>query len=231
LLDNDTLKRLYDVSNICNAVVKHDAESAVRLFDEQSDFLVYHKNPNIELMHIFLNSLDRGIYNSILFAFGCVFDECSLRQCCYQNCRLINKCKSCEHFNEAGKEIIHNYCKIFPCHVCKNSIYIEKAKEYIENNIGEPLNLEEVANNIFISKSYLSHLFKTCAGISFSDFVLQQRIGKAKALLLSTESTVTEIALTCGFSQANYFATAFKKNTTYTPSQYRANFPARDVLQ
>jgi len=218
------LEKLYDVRQICSAVVKKDKDLAMKLFDEQSSFLACPKNPNIELMQVFLNSLDRGIYNFILYFYEDSLDCPCVHRFCHNNFCSIKKCKCCKSFSRIGEEIICSYFDSIPCQNCDNNKYIVKAKEYVINNLAQPLTLEDVAENVFINKSYLSHLFKRCAGITFSGYVLQQRIKYAKGLLSATDYTVSEIALQCGFSQSSYFATVFKKNTTYTPSEYRAAF-------
>ncbi|MCL2226388.1 MAG: AraC family transcriptional regulator [Oscillospiraceae bacterium] len=223
-MDSEVIEKLYDVRGICNAVIGRDVDSAIRLFDEQLSFLAIRSACDIELMSVFLNSLDRGIYNHILQAFGNALSICSLNKCCHENFQTIGSCRCYGCFSCAGKEIIENYFKIVPFQSCKGNAYIEQAKEYIGNNLSEPLTLKGVAEKVFLSDTYLSHLFRELAGTTFSSFVLQQRIDKAKKLLEATELSVSEIAGQCGFSQSNYFSTVFKKSTAHTPREYRLAF-------
>ena len=228
MMCKSTWGKLYNVSEISEAIVTKNLGLALQLFEEQSSFFAYPENANIELMGIYLNSLDRGIYNSLMKAFENSFDICTLYKYCQNNFQCAKNCDNYENFLKAGRCIIQNYFNALPCQnthcqKCEGNAHVKKAQEYIKNNLSEPLTLEEVAENVFISKAYLSHLFKNCTGITFSDYVTSQRIDKAKLKLASTNESITEIALSCGFSQSSYFATSFKKATNQTPREFRAS--------
>ena len=103
-----------------------------------------------------------------------------------------------------------------------NDIYrLEKIVTYINENIEQKITLKEIASREHISPYYLSHFFKGKMGISFQEYINIIRLDKATSLLITTNETITDIALKCGFSSTNYFNKLFKENYNLTPTEYR----------
>ncbi len=93
---------------------------------------------------------------------------------------------------------------------------------YIHRHYDEPLSVGELASRFYISPSHLSHLFKEQLGKGVIAYCNEHRIGKAKIMLLSDKSPVTEIARASGFDDINYFSRTFKRLTGKTPTEFRA---------
>jgi AraC family transcriptional regulator len=98
---------------------------------------------------------------------------------------------------------------------------LAQAMEYIDVHLGEDLSLSAIANNLNMSQYYFCRLFKRSTGISPHQYLIQQRIERAKQLLKRPELTVTAVALQCGFSGQSHFAKHFRKQTGLTPQQFR----------
>lgn len=98
---------------------------------------------------------------------------------------------------------------------------VKKICLYIDARLEYDLGREEIAEFARFHPAYLSRLFKKETGISLSDYILQARIKKAQELLLTTNSTVTEIASKAGYVNYTHFTKMFKKYTGLTPQQYR----------
>ena len=97
-----------------------------------------------------------------------------------------------------------------------------RAEEYIKEHYrNSALSLREVADAVFISSSYLSALFRRKKNISFSAYLANIRIDKAKALLRNTALHSAEIAARVGYSNPQYFTLAFKRHTGLSPIQYK----------
>ncbi len=93
---------------------------------------------------------------------------------------------------------------------------------FLDSNYGDQdLSLAMVADKFNISVPYLSSLFKTSAGVNFSNYVEDLRIEKAKGLLKNTSMTVGEIATATGYGSSNSFCRAFKRVTGDSASEYR----------
>lgn len=98
---------------------------------------------------------------------------------------------------------------------------IRRAQEYIQNHLGEDLSLSVVASKVNISNNYLSSLFKTELNQTYSAYVTQKRIDKAKHLLDTSNFKIYEIAEICGYNSVNHFIGVFKKSVGITPAQYK----------
>lgn len=81
--------------------------------------------------------------------------------------------------------------------------------------------LKYLSEKMNLSASYLSNIFKEIYGIPFQNYVLDQRIEKAKVLLIASDMKNYEIAEAIGYEDVNYFSTRFKKTTGMTPKQYK----------
>ncbi|MFB6610279.1 helix-turn-helix domain-containing protein [Agromyces sp. NPDC056379] len=81
--------------------------------------------------------------------------------------------------------------------------------------------LDLVAHEQHYSKSYVSHLVKDVAAISFSDLLTYLRVSDAEHLLLTTEGTTLEISGACGFSDVKYFSRGFAEWFGQSPTEYR----------
>lgn len=98
---------------------------------------------------------------------------------------------------------------------------LREAISYIQEHLGEELSLDEIATHLNMSQYYFCHLFKQSMGVSPYQYVLQQRINKAKQLLKQRWLTLTDVALECGFSNQTHFTKHFRKLTGTTPKAYR----------
>lgn len=98
---------------------------------------------------------------------------------------------------------------------------IDQVKTYISHHLAEDLSRETLARQFFINPNYLSRLFKKETGISLQDYLLQERIKKARFLLETTQLSVSEVHEQSGFSHSSYFSKIFKRETGMTPLEYR----------
>ncbi|WP_159449969.1 AraC family transcriptional regulator [Clostridium massiliodielmoense] len=106
----------------------------------------------------------------------------------------------------------------------KNTETVEKAKNYIEKNYTNSLlSVELVSEYVNISPNYLRTLFKNITGESISKYINICRFENAKKLLINTDLTILDISSKVGYSNNNYFYTAFKKTYGISPSQFRRN--------
>ncbi len=98
---------------------------------------------------------------------------------------------------------------------------VSLAAAYINNHYNEDLSLDLVAKQFFISPCYLSRTFKRITGSSFTEYVTGVRIKEASALLLKTDMSVSEIAISVGFKSTTHFGRAFKSLVGKSPLSYR----------
>ena len=98
---------------------------------------------------------------------------------------------------------------------------LARIKEYVEDHIAEDFSVSELSHAAGGSATNVTTGFRATAGCSVWQFVLLRRVERAKCLLAGTRLEINEIAMTCGFSSSQHFATAFKKRVGTTPTAYR----------
>jgi AraC family transcriptional regulator len=98
---------------------------------------------------------------------------------------------------------------------------LQQAIEYIHAHLDRELSLAEVAGVVNISPTYFANLFKRATGISPHQYVLQQRVERAKFLLLKTDLAIADVALQVGFSNQSHLTRHFKRLNGVTPKQVR----------
>lgn len=106
----------------------------------------------------------------------------------------------------------------------KNRQLLAPAVAYIDSNFNNTINLKTVANICQISTSYLSRLFKKVMNTNFASYVNQVRVNNAKKLLLTTNKSINEISIDCGYEDDGYFIKVFKKFESATPNEYRNKY-------
>jgi len=100
--------------------------------------------------------------------------------------------------------------------------YKDKIEQIITDKISDSsFSLGILSNEVNLSQSYLSRIFKQYFGLPFRDYVIRERIEKSKILLLSSQMKIYEICDAVGFEDPNYFSATFKKTTGYSPNGYR----------
>jgi AraC-like DNA-binding protein len=101
------------------------------------------------------------------------------------------------------------------------SPYIVNIISFIQNHLSKKYTVTDLAKELNLSPSYVSHHFKEQTGISISSYIARQKIEEAKRLLSYTDVSLAQIATILGFSSQQYFQNVFKKIVGMTPSVYR----------
>lgn len=94
-------------------------------------------------------------------------------------------------------------------------------KNYIEENYCTDITIKLFSDKYFVSKEYLSKLFKESYGVGIYEYVLTLRMKKARELLNNTDMQIQEISTLLGYSNNNYFSKAFKTYYGLSPTEYR----------
>ena len=103
----------------------------------------------------------------------------------------------------------------------RTSGYVEQCRDYIRKHYREKIYLEDAAESIGISPTYLSHLFKKETGTCFQDFINEERVFRAANLLIYSDLSLPDIAHYVGFPNQSYMGKMFKKYKGMTPRTYR----------
>ena len=95
------------------------------------------------------------------------------------------------------------------------------AKELIESRLDGDVSIDELAGVCNMSRSTFLRAFRETTGKTPHQWQMQQRIGKARALLLSSVLSLSEIAATCGFADQSHFTRVFSAEFGVTPGLWR----------
>ena len=92
---------------------------------------------------------------------------------------------------------------------------------YVRHHLSEPISVEKMAGEFFLSRPHLSSKFKQETGQTLTDFILSEKTEEAKRLLRYSDKTASAISVYLGFSSQGHFAKVFKKYAGVTPNEYR----------
>ncbi|MBP1995154.1 helix-turn-helix domain-containing protein [Paenibacillus eucommiae] len=103
----------------------------------------------------------------------------------------------------------------------KNNKYVTQAIRLLEVEFSRNISLTSIADQLQLSPSYFSRIFKEYTGQSFSEYVTALRIEHGKKLLVDSDMRIMDIGERIGYHKTNYFSKVFKESTGLTPGEYR----------
>jgi len=115
-------------------------------------------------------------------------------------------------------------CKSMELYASEKNSTIDKIDKYIEDNMAEKISLEQIAQFLHMSPSYLSTYFKKNTNITLFNYIQVKRIRKACVLLKMTDESIRVVGNLVGFEDQNYFSKAFAKVMKTSPLNYRNSF-------
>lgn len=103
----------------------------------------------------------------------------------------------------------------------ENNKLFESAKHYIDEHLGDEIEIEKLCKALNVGRTKLYEIFKSEIKMGISKYILRRRMHKAKKLLKTTDQTIPEIAYQVGFTDYNYFSRVYKKTYGKSPGTYR----------
>ncbi|NDJ17939.1 helix-turn-helix domain-containing protein [Myxacorys almedinensis A] len=100
---------------------------------------------------------------------------------------------------------------------------LSQVLDYMNDHLDHDIKLADLAALLNMSQFHFSHMFKQAIGTSPYQYLLQQRIERAKQLLKQTDQPIMEIAFQCGFNHHSHLSQQFRRFTGITPKAFRAN--------
>lgn len=113
----------------------------------------------------------------------------------------------------------------------KTSSYVERCKDYVEKHYREKLYLSDIAENLGISETYLSRLFKRETGERLQDHIVSVRLERAVNLLKYSEVSLSNIAEYVNFPSQSYMGKIFKEKYHLSPKKYREEYTPAEFFK
>ena len=128
-----------------------------------------------------------------------------------------------------SKKLIEHYVKTVAMLIAKKCFaekpsddLVSRVMMYMQDHMTEELTVEQLSSLIYVSKSYLSRIFKQQTGLSLIEYLRLIRVETAKALLVSSNTSVAEISYIIGYNSPKYFCRAFRSCTGMSPREFKA---------
>jgi AraC family transcriptional regulator len=102
-----------------------------------------------------------------------------------------------------------------------NSARLRRIKELVDAKMEGDLSLEEMAQSVGLSTAHFARMFRKSTGRTPHQFVLRQRLERAKGMLRAPDARVLDVALACGFKTQQHFAQVFRGVWGVSPTEYR----------
>ncbi len=120
-------------------------------------------------------------------------------------------------------------CAMKPAARTQPTALMKKIRDYLDTQYLRKCTLAELGARFGLSPCYLQRQFKRCYGQSPAEYLMYLRIVRAKELLRTTRSPVSEVAYAAGFENAGYFSRLFKQQEGLTPQEYRHLWPSMET--
>lgn len=187
----------------------------------EKEFMYYSINhyPHFAKVRHLLDESQRGVY----FPAGCslilvdLLDKIPLQQGLEQMISFLELLKEMAETEERQIIATADFASEEPYDASR----IDKVISYLNKNYTRSIDLDEISSFAAMNPTSFCRFFKGKTGKSFKNYILDMRIAYACKLLLMDDVTISNISAECGFDTISHFNKTFKKNTGYSPSQYR----------
>lgn len=112
----------------------------------------------------------------------------------------------------------------------KTSSYVERCKEYVEKHYKEKLYLTDIAEQLGLSETYLSRLFKQETGEQLQNYIVDVRLERAANLLKYSDESISNIAEYVNFPSQSYMGKLFREKFQLSPKKYRELYAPREYF-
>lgn len=213
----------FDFSEFSNLIKMKKFNIAINMIDEYINYAV---NLRIDEYNI-KNLIKNLLYNFVISLEPYKIETDELRQKYFE---IIDDVAYSYDFIEKVNEILSELRDIISKNVNVEEKRIVEILEYINEHYDKPLELSDISKAFNFNYYYLSFYFNNHRKEGFSEYLNRIRIEKACDLLKENKFYVSEISSMVGYSDHSYFCRVFKKNTGYTPSNYRSINRIKEVL-
>src|ERR1700741_3649682 len=110
------------------------------------------------------------------------------------------------------------------------SARLRRIRELVDVKMEDDLSLDEMAESVGLSTAHFARMFRKSTGQTPHQFVLRQRVERAKAMLRTSDVRILDVAVACGFRTQQHFAQVFRDVCRVSPTEYRQDFLDSEVI-
>jgi len=110
------------------------------------------------------------------------------------------------------------------------SARLRRIKELVHAKMEDDLSLDEMAQSVGLSTAHFARMFRKSTGETPHQFVLLQRVERAKSMLRDPNARMLDVAVACGFKTQQHFAQVFRDVCKVSPTEYRQNFATSEAI-
>ena len=126
------------------------------------------------------------------------------------------------------KPLINHYVKALAMLIARRSLAKEpssdmvgRVRQYMQQNMAEDITVQQLSDMVYVSKSYLSRVFRKETGMSLNEYLQKLRVEAAKSILVSSSLCVEEVSSMVGYHSPKYFYRVFLAGTGMSPRDFR----------
>lgn len=206
---------------LISAISTGDKETAQELLNRLLGHIYFNSGGDFKIIKARVNEL------LVLLSRASIDGGADIEQIFWTNNTVIGELQTLRDINELNvwlSSMMHRYISyVFDLTDIKHVDIIHKATGYIKQHYTSKLTLDEVAKFVYLSKSYLSKIFKEELHCNFANYVNNLRVEKSKILLMDQSINLIDLAAMVGFEDQSYFTKVFKKVVGVSPGKYREN--------
>ena len=210
-------------TSISNSVIAKNYSEFMKLLDDFYDN--YSSGNRFEFEEIYVKTIELiVILSARLYENGIIFQDICPEDF-RKDIKMIIKTQSMLDLKNYLSKLFSRVIDYLNILDTKHSQYddssIIKVKQFIEENYNRKISLDEAAGIAYMSPAYFSTYFKKATGITYTDYLINVRVQKAKDLLRNHNLKVYEVALMVGYDDFRHFSKVFKKLNGIGPTQYK----------
>lgn len=201
------------------SIVDRDGEYARALLNKYLGQIFFYSNGDFKIIKA------RALELVVLLSRAAIEGGADVRQVFNLNNNYISEVESFDTLEQLSSwlsGVINRFISyVFEFGDAKHADTIYKVTAYIKNNYMNKISLDEIADYVYLSKSYLSKIFNSEMGMTISNYMNKIRIEKSKILLCDNSLSIADVANLTGFEDQSYFTKIFKNITGISPGQYK----------
>jgi two-component system response regulator YesN len=215
---DDTSYRIQHEQDLIHSIQNNDQERAMRLANEIVDYLTQRLKTNPEG---FKNSCAELVMLIAWAVIGTGIEQHNVLKISHHQVMNLNSQQNMQEVRTWTMNSLAEFLAVLQVRTHKKNA-VSQAVEYLQANYRRAdISLQEVADAVYLSQSYLAWQFKAALGVSYVKYLTSLRIEEAKRLLRNTDLSIVAIAEKVGYPNVTNFYRHFQHLQGMTPAAYR----------